>query len=56
MIVFDLDDTLFPEIDYVHSGYRAIGRELERHGIMSENEGVRRFVRQDMVVSPRLSF
>ncbi len=40
MIVFDLDDTLFPEIDYVHSGYRAIGRELERHGIMSENEAV----------------
>lgn len=40
MIVFDLDDTLFPEIDYVHSGYRAIGRELERHGIMKCNEVV----------------
>lgn len=24
MILFDLDDTLFPEIDYVHSAYRAI--------------------------------
>lgn len=24
MILFDLDDTLYPEIDYVHSAYRAI--------------------------------
>lgn len=34
MVVFDLDDTLYKEIDYVSSGYRAIGRELEREGIM----------------------
>lgn len=27
-IVFDLDDTLYPEVDYVHSGYRAVGRYL----------------------------
>lgn len=47
MIVFDLDDTLFPEIDYVHSGYRAIGRELERHGIMNETEAVESLMASD---------
>lgn len=41
MFVSDLDDTLFNEIDYVHSGYRAIGRELEDAGIMSQDEAVR---------------
>lgn len=40
MFVSDLDDTLFYEIDYVHSGYRAIGRELEAAGIMSQDEAV----------------
>lgn len=30
MIVgFDLDDTLYPEITYVHSGFRAVAREAE---------------------------
>lgn len=27
-VVFDLDDTLYPERDYVRSGYRAVGRHL----------------------------
>lgn len=36
----DLDDTLFREIDYVHSAYRAIGRELESDGIMTAKEAV----------------
>lgn len=33
-VVFDLDDTLYPEIDYVRSGFRAVGDVLkERFGI-----------------------
>lgn len=40
MFATDLDDTLFDEIDYVRSGYRAIGKELELHGIMSSCEVV----------------
>lgn len=40
MFVSDLDDTLFDEIDYVRSGYRAIGRELEHYSIMPCAEAV----------------
>lgn len=40
MVVSDLDDTLYNEIDYVHSGYRAIGRQLEEAGIMTCSEAV----------------
>ena len=29
-VVFDLDDTLYPERDYVRSGYRAVARHLDR--------------------------
>jgi putative hydrolase of the HAD superfamily len=29
VIVLDLDDTLYPEIDYVHSGMRYVGAQLE---------------------------
>lgn len=29
-IVFDLDDTLYPETDYVKSGFREVGKEIER--------------------------
>lgn len=36
-LVFDLDDTLFPERDYVHSGFRAVGAWL------SENHNVQDF-------------
>lgn len=28
-VVFDLDDTLYPERDYVHSGYGAVARHLQ---------------------------
>lgn len=27
-VLFDLDDTLYPELDYVHSGFRAVARFL----------------------------
>ena len=27
-VVFDLDDTLYPEVDYVHSGFRCIANHL----------------------------
>lgn len=40
MFATDLDDTLFSEMDYVRSGYRAIGHELERHGVMPQQEAV----------------
>lgn len=36
MLVCDLDDTLYREVDYVLSGYHAIGRELQRRGLMNE--------------------
>jgi putative hydrolase of the HAD superfamily len=37
-IIFDLDDTLYPERDYVLSGFRAVCRWAERHlGIPSES-------------------
>ncbi|MCO4769967.1 MAG: HAD family hydrolase [Deltaproteobacteria bacterium] len=31
-VVFDMDDTLYPEAQYVRSGFRAVGRELETRG------------------------
>lgn len=38
-VVFDLDDTLFPERDYVRSGYRAVGEHLRRTlGVMRRLE------------------
>lgn len=40
ILVSDLDDTLFSEIDYVHSAYRAIGNALEADGVMSVGEAV----------------
>ena len=30
-IVFDLDDTLYPEREYVFSAYRAVAKWIERH-------------------------
>ena len=27
-VVFDLDDTLYPEVEYVHSGFRAVSRQI----------------------------
>lgn len=40
MFVSDLDDTLFREIYYVRSGYRAIGAEIERSSLMPASEVV----------------
>lgn len=34
-IVFDLDDTLYPEHQYVKSGFRAVSQHLLRQGIVS---------------------
>ncbi len=30
IVALDLDDTLYPELSYVHSGFRAVARELAR--------------------------
>ena len=32
-VIFDLDDTLYPEIDYVKSGFHVIAKYLERYGL-----------------------
>lgn len=34
-VLFDLDDTLYPEEEFVRSGFRAVGRELESRGLCS---------------------
>jgi carbamoyl-phosphate synthase large subunit len=44
LLVFDLDDTLYPEADFVLSGYRAVAERVWRdHGIDIEPELRRRF-------------
>lgn len=40
MIAFDLDDTLYKEIDYVKSGYRAIATEASRLGLITFDDAV----------------
>jgi hypothetical protein len=36
-VIFDMDDTLYDEVDYCSSGFRAFGRFLgEKHGVDSE--------------------
>lgn len=30
-VIFDLDDTLYPEIDYVISGFRVVSSEISKH-------------------------
>ena len=36
-VIFDLDDTLYPEITFVHSGFRTVARFLgERYGLDSD--------------------
>lgn len=40
MLVTDLDDTLYREVDYVFSGYKAIGEILAEEGLMSKSEVV----------------
>jgi len=38
MVIFDLDDTLFFEIDFVKSAYKAIARELSEQSPMGADE------------------
>ena len=40
-IVFDLDDTLYPERDYVLSGFRAIARWAAEHLRIPAEDGYR---------------
>jgi putative hydrolase of the HAD superfamily len=37
-LVFDLDDTLYPEFDYVRSGFTAVGAHLEQAGLTPPGE------------------
>jgi putative hydrolase of the HAD superfamily len=37
VIVFDLDDTLFPECQYVQSGFRAVSAYLHEKGIVGQD-------------------
>jgi len=41
MIVFDLDDTLYKESEYVDSGIRAVAVDAEEAGVMSAEEAYR---------------
>lgn len=41
MLVTDLDDTLYKEVDYVRSGFRVIGELLECNGIISASDVLR---------------
>lgn len=40
MFATDLDDTLYREIDFVMSGYRAIGLELDKNNIMAADDAI----------------
>jgi putative hydrolase of the HAD superfamily len=40
MFVSDLDDTIYPEVEFVHSGFRAIGAALEQNGVISAADAV----------------
>ncbi len=35
-IIFDMDDTLYPEQQYIRSGYRAVAQRLSAFGVSSE--------------------
>lgn len=37
-VLFDLDDTLYPEIDYVKSGFRVVASHLNSKFLLDENE------------------
>lgn len=39
-VIFDLDDTLFPEIDYLHSSFREIDRRLAASGVTRPGEAL----------------
>ena len=40
MVVFDLDDTLYKETDYVASGIRAIAKEVDNKGLISKQDAL----------------
>ena len=40
MVVFDLDDTLYKETDYVASGIRSIAKEVDNKGIISKQDAL----------------
>lgn len=40
MVVFDLDDTLYKERDFLTSSFRVIAREAERRGILSYSKAM----------------
>lgn len=44
-VIFDLDDTLYPERDYVLSGFRAVAQWAQRELGVCYDEGYARFVR-----------
>lgn len=44
LIIFDMDDTLYPEKEFVYSGYKAVSRfVLDNYGLFIEDELKRRF-------------
>ena len=40
IVAFDLDDTLYPEEDFVKSGFRAVARVLNRRFQIDEEEAL----------------
>ncbi len=49
-VIFDLDDTLYPEIEYVFSGYREVAKKLAMRQIDSEDalyERMKQLFRED---------
>jgi putative hydrolase of the HAD superfamily len=42
-IVFDLDDTLYPEIDYVHSGFNGVARWVETQLNIAASDAIKEF-------------
>ena len=47
-VVFDLDDTLYPERDYVFSGFDVVGATLEeRYGIQNAGQRLKELFLQD---------
>ena len=40
MVVFDLDDTLYKETDYVASGIQAIAKEVDNKGLISKQDAL----------------
>ncbi|HRE73121.1 MAG TPA: HAD-IA family hydrolase [Flavobacteriales bacterium] len=44
VIVFDLDDTLYPEITYVHSGFKAVAKFLAEEYRLSSSKIYKEFI------------